>query len=69
MKNIKTINSITHSILLMGAVISSLGMIGISSVYAQEQVDPAYKPVTLFMINGIDFIKLNSLNRKKQKKY
>ncbi len=44
MKNIKTINSITHSILLMGAVISSLGMIGISSVYAQEQVDPAYKP-------------------------
>ena len=57
MKNSKTINSITHSILLMGAVISSLTVVSMSSVYAQDQVASDYKPETSFMINGTDFIK------------
>ncbi|MCU4424057.1 tetratricopeptide repeat protein [Acinetobacter sp. WU_MDCI_Abxb74] len=44
MKNSKTINSITHSILIMGAVISSVGVLSISSAFAQDQLNAEYKP-------------------------
>ena len=37
MRNSKTINSITHSILLMGVVISST-VVSVCSVYAQDPV-------------------------------
>ncbi|WP_336038424.1 hypothetical protein [Acinetobacter calcoaceticus] len=43
MKNSKTINSITHSILIMGAVISSVGVLSISSAFAQDQLNAEYK--------------------------
>ncbi|WP_454666111.1 tetratricopeptide repeat protein [Acinetobacter calcoaceticus] len=44
MKNSKTINSITHSILIMGAVISCVGVLSISSASAQDQLNAEYKP-------------------------
>lgn len=44
MKNSKTINSITHSILIMGAVISCVGVLSISSAFAQDQLNAEYKP-------------------------
>ena len=44
MKNSKTINSITHSILIMGAVISSVGVLSISLAFAQDQLNAEYKP-------------------------
>lgn len=44
MKNSKTINSITHSILIMGAVIPCVGVLSISSAFAQDQLNAEYKP-------------------------
>ncbi|WP_307878506.1 tetratricopeptide repeat protein [Acinetobacter seifertii] len=57
MRNSKTINSITHSILLMGVVISST-VVSVCSVYAQDPVTSEYKPGNLIYDKWDRFYKI-----------
>ncbi|WP_373865811.1 tetratricopeptide repeat protein, partial [Acinetobacter nosocomialis] len=68
MKNSKTKNSITHSILLMGAVISSLTVVSMSSVYAQDQVNSEYKPGNLIYDKWDRFYKIEQAQPQEAEK-